>query len=220
MAIPLKYNIRNLFVRKMTTFATAGGVALVVVVMVLLLSLVTGLERTLFATGSPNNLIVLRKGATSEAASFALREWVQALHYLPGIARTPEDEPLVSPELLAQPLLQRVNGDDAEIGTLRALGFGRGAILASFVSESLCLTLVGYVGGVLLGVGAVTVVNVLTRGIALQLPTFSTAVVVLHISPLIFLMTLGVTIVMGIFGGFFPAYRAARLRVTEALRRA
>ena len=43
MAIPLKYNVRNLLVRKMTTLATAGGIALVVLVMILLLSLVTGL---------------------------------------------------------------------------------------------------------------------------------------------------------------------------------
>src|SRR6185436_20345424 len=78
----------------------------------------------------------------------------------------------------------------AEIGTLRALGFSRGAVLASFVSESVCLALIGYVGGVLLGAGTVMMINVLIHGVAFNLASFTTAVVTLHLSPLILVVAL------------------------------
>ena len=84
MAIPLKYNLRNLLMRKMTTLATAGGIALVVVVTILLLSLVAGLKHMLVATGSPNNLVVMRKGSTNDGSSSVTREAVQALRYRHG----------------------------------------------------------------------------------------------------------------------------------------
>jgi putative ABC transport system permease protein len=108
----------------------------------------------------------------------------------------------------------------AEIGTLRALGFSRWSILTSFISESLCLALIGYVFGALLGVVAVELVNRFMQGVAFQLPSFSTAVVTLRVSSLALLVAFGLAVVMGIVGGFFPARRASRLRVTEALRRA
>jgi hypothetical protein len=69
-------------------------------------------------------------------------------------------------------------------------------------------------------VGTVALVNGLMRGVAFELPWFSTAVVTLRISPFSLLVTLGIAVAIGIVGGLFPAHRAARLRVTEALRRA
>ena len=391
MAIPLKYNLRNLKVRKMTTLATAGGVALVVLVTLLLLSLLTGLRHMLLSTGRADVLVVLRKGASSDAMSFVTREAYQAIRYLPGIAQTAEGEPLISPESISQPLLPTKNGgqevvllrgvtpigfrvhdslriiegrmpnpsaneaivgvsaaqryqgmeigdaiqfgnfkwnvvgvfaangtafesevwldisslfndDDrrgcsgirlvvapgadqealirriaedprislfaqsevayyeeqavgarmlylltsvlalimgvgavfgamntmfaavayrtAEIGALRAIGFSRGAVLVSFIMESICLSLLGYIGGVALGGGAIFLINQLMQGVAFQLPSFSTAVVSLRLSPAIFLTSLTLAVAMGIIGGLFPARRAARLRVTDALRRA
>ena len=108
----------------------------------------------------------------------------------------------------------------AEIGTLRALGFSRWAILISFVTESVCLSLLGYILGVALGIAAVALVNQLMHGVAFQLPSFSTAVVTLRVSSETLLLALVLAFVMGIVGGLLPARRAARLRVTEALRRA
>jgi ABC-type antimicrobial peptide transport system permease subunit len=108
----------------------------------------------------------------------------------------------------------------AEIGTLRALGFSRADILVSFVSEAVVLALIGYIGGVLLGIGTVALVNVLVRGVAFNLASFSTAVVTLQLSPVILLVAFLLATGMGVLGGFLPARRAARLRVTEALRRA
>lgn len=390
MAIPLKYNIRNLFVRKMTTLATAGGVALVVLVTLLLLSLVTGLRQMLLSTGRADTLVVLRKGASSDTMSFITRDAYQAIRYLPGIAQTPEGEPLVSPESISQPLLPTKNGrqeivllrgvtpisfrvhdtlrlvagrmpnpsvneaivgvaaaqryqnmnigdpiqfgnykwtivgvfsanrtafesevwldisslfdsdnrrgcsgirlvvapgadqealirriaDDprislfaqsevayyaeqavgarmlyllalvlavimgvgavfgamntmfaavtyrtAEIGALRAIGFRRRAVLVSFVMESVCLSLLGYLGGVVLGIGMIFLINTAMQGVAFQLPSFSTVVVSLRVSPLSLLIAFVLTLIMGVAGGFFPARYAAKLRVTEALRR-
>ena len=69
MAIPLAYNVRNLFVRRWTTAFTVGGIALVVAVTMLLAALVGGLKRMLVTTGDPDNLVVLRKGATSDGSS-------------------------------------------------------------------------------------------------------------------------------------------------------
>jgi ABC-type lipoprotein release transport system permease subunit len=390
MAIPLKYNLRNLFVRKMMTLATAGGIALVVWVTLLLLSLVTGLRQMLLSTGRTDTLVVLRKGASSDTMSFITREAYQALRYLPGIAQTPEGESLVSPESISQPLLPTKNGgqeivllrgvtpisfrvhdnlrivagrmpnpsvneaivgvtaaqryqgmsigdaiqfgnfkwtvvgifstngtafesevwldisalfnsdnrrgcsgirlvvapgadrealirriaDDprislfaqselayyeeqavgarmlyllalvlavimgigavfgamntlfaavahrtAEVGVLRAIGFSRSAVLFSFVTESLCLSLLGYLGGVALGAATIFLVNRVMQGVAFQLPSFSTVVVRLRVSPTSLVIALVLTLSMGIIGGFFPARTAAKLRVTEALRR-
>jgi ABC-type antimicrobial peptide transport system permease subunit len=374
----------------MTTLATAGGIALVVVVTILLLSLVAGLRHMLIVTGHPNKLVVLRKGASSDAMSFVTREALQAIRYLPGVAQSPEGDPLVSPEFISQPLLptksggqeivlmrgvtplgfrvheevqiidgrmprpsvneaivgvaaaQRYHGvgigdaiqfsnfkwtvvgvfsanstafeseiwldvgdpfsdstrrgcssvrlivapgadqdalirriaEDprislfaqsevayyeeqaagakmlylltatlalimgigavfgamntmfaavsyrtAEIGVLRAIGFRRGSVLLSFVTESVCLSLLGYMSGVVLGVGAVLLVNRILQGVAFQLPSFSTVVVSLQVSPASLVIALALAVTMGVVGGFFPARRAAKLRVTEALRR-
>ncbi len=110
MPLPVKYNLRNLTVRKMTTLATAGGIALVVVVTILLLSLVVGLKKMLASTGGERNLVVMRKGATNDGSSSVTRDVVQSLRYLSGIARTPEGEPFVSPELIIQPFAQPKGG--------------------------------------------------------------------------------------------------------------
>lgn len=390
MAIPLKYNLRNLLVRKAMTCATASGIALVVLVALLLLSLVSGLRHLLIATGCPDKLVVLRKGASSDAMSFVSREALQAIRHLPGVAQTPEGEPLVSPEFISQPLLPtKVGGQEivlvrgvtpvgfrvhdtlriiagraprpsvneavvgvaavqryqdlgigdalqfgnhswtvvgifstngsafesevwldvgdpfnegarrgcssvrlivapgadrdalirriaedprisltaqtevayyeeqaegakllylltsvlavimgigavfggmntmftavtqrtAEIGVLRAMGFSRRAVLVSFVAESVCLSLLGYIGGVALGIGALVLINAMMHRVAFQLPSFSTVVVSLRLSLLSLVIAFGLALLMGIAGGFFPARRAVKLRVTEALRR-
>src|SRR5262249_54190775 len=69
MALPLAYNVRNLLVRRWTSAFTIGGVALVVAAAMLLAALVGGLQQMLVSTGEPENLIVLRKGSTSDGSS-------------------------------------------------------------------------------------------------------------------------------------------------------
>src|SRR5437879_11820103 len=69
MRIPFSYIWRSLWARRLTTALTVGGVALVVFVFAGVLMLARGLEATLIETGSPANVIVLRRSATSELAS-------------------------------------------------------------------------------------------------------------------------------------------------------
>jgi putative ABC transport system permease protein len=69
MAIPLSYNIRNLWTRRLTTTLTVSGMALVVFVFAAILMLANGLKKTLVETGSYDNVVVLRKGAEWPRAS-------------------------------------------------------------------------------------------------------------------------------------------------------
>jgi ABC-type lipoprotein release transport system permease subunit len=106
MAIPLAYNVRNLIVRRWTTVFTMGGIALVVAATMLLAALVGGLQRMLISTGEPDNLVVLRKGATSDGSSQVTRDAAQALRALSSVARDASGEPLASRELVNQPFLR------------------------------------------------------------------------------------------------------------------
>ncbi|MDB4975433.1 MAG: uncharacterized protein JWN48_3774 [Myxococcaceae bacterium] len=67
--VPLSYNLRSLTVRKTTTFATAGGIALVVFVFSAVLMLSEGIKKTLSSSGQPDVAIVMRKGADAELSS-------------------------------------------------------------------------------------------------------------------------------------------------------
>lgn len=112
MAIPLKYNVRNLIVRWRLTLATMLGIALVVAVFVLVMALARGLKATYINTGDGRNLLVLRKGSTSESSSQIGRDLVRRIRYLDGIERiaTPQgDQPLLSAEVIVLVNLERVN---------------------------------------------------------------------------------------------------------------
>jgi putative ABC transport system permease protein len=100
-----------------------------------------------------------------------------------------------------------------EIATLRALGFGAGSVVFSFMIEALLISLVGG----LLGCVAVLPLNGLTTG-AMNWQTFSHLAFAFRITP--FLLGLGIVfaLIMGVIGGIFPAIRAARRPVAPALR--
>jgi putative ABC transport system permease protein len=100
-----------------------------------------------------------------------------------------------------------------EIATLRALGFGAGSVVFSFMVEALLISLVGG----LLGCLAVLPLNGLTTG-AMNWQTFSHLAFAFRITP--FLLGLGIVfaLFMGVAGGIFPAIRAARRPVAPALR--
>jgi len=101
--LPLRYSVRSLWVRRSRSALTVGVIALVVVALGLLSGLISSMQASLQNAGSPENLIVLRKGATSDGASSLPLEVYQALRFFDGVARADGGEPLVSPELLAQP---------------------------------------------------------------------------------------------------------------------
>ena len=100
-----------------------------------------------------------------------------------------------------------------EIATMRALGFGTGSVVTSFVFEALCIALVGG----LLGCVAVLPLNGLTTG-AMNWQTFSHLAFAFRVTPLLLLGGLGFALVMGLVGGVPPAIRASRQRIAVALR--
>ena len=101
MLIPLTYNLRNLMVRKVSTGMTVLGVALVVTVFLLVISLAEGVRRTFTTAVSPLNLVVMRVGAQSDVQSFIEREQFENVRNLPGIALDAQGAPLASPEVVA-----------------------------------------------------------------------------------------------------------------------
>ena len=386
--IPASYIARNLWVRRVTTLLTAGGMALVVYVFATVLMMSEGIRATLVATGQPGNVIALRKGAGAEINSTVDRTQAAILESLPGIATDAVGRPLISKEpvvlnnlpkrgsgkpsnvtvrgttergLQLRPQVQMVEGrmfrpgtseiitgraiargfqgaglgetlrfagrdwtvvgvfdagrtgfdseiwGDAEqmlqafrrnafssvvfrladasqfeaikaaleadprmtvelkpetqfyaeqsealakfisilgtalsvifsigaivgamitmfaavasrvgeIGTLRALGFRRGAVLLAFLSESLLLSLVGG----LLGLAAASLmqtVNISTT----NFQTFSELAFQFKLTPTIAWQTLAFALFMGLVGGFIPAWGAARLKIVDCLRAA
>ena len=120
MAIPLKYNLRNLVVRRVNTLMTIGTIALVVGIFVALMSLANGLNIALRATGSPENLIILRQGSQTEMQSGVSKEAFQIIQTLPGIARDQQDKPMASAEIAVIVNLPRKSGEATNV-TLRGV---------------------------------------------------------------------------------------------------
>jgi putative ABC transport system permease protein len=100
MPVPLNYVARNLWVRRLTTVLTAGGMALVVFVFSAVLMLDAGLKATMVASGSNSNVVIIRKGSDTEVQSGIDRDSAAIIETLPQVARGPEGSPLVSREVL------------------------------------------------------------------------------------------------------------------------
>lgn len=110
MKIPLKYNVRSLFVRKGTTLMTIGSIAFVVLVYVGVLAMAGGLHAAFSAAGDPANVVVLRDGARSEVESFFDQEKERLLLSLPGVARDAQGRPLAAGQALILQILKRGGG--------------------------------------------------------------------------------------------------------------
>ncbi|TAK79537.1 MAG: ABC transporter permease [Aquabacterium sp.] len=387
-AVPLTYVLRNLWVRRVTTLLTAGGMALVVYVFATVLMMSEGIKSTLVATGQPDNVMVLRKGAGAEINSGIARSQAAVIESLQGIATDGQGRALVSKEpVVLNNLPKRSNGKPSnvtvrgtsatglalrpqvriaqgrmfragtseivagqavvkgfagvtlgqslrfagrswtivgildgnrsgfdseiwgdaeqmmqafrrsayssvvfrladpsafdgakavlendprltleakreqqfyaeqsealatfirilgialsvifsigaivgatitmfaavaqrvgEIGTLRALGFRRGAVLVAFLGESLGLSLVGGVVG-LVAASAMQAVNISTT----NFQTFAELAFSFTLTPGIAMQTILFSLVMGLIGGFVPAWRAARMQIVDCLRAA
>jgi putative ABC transport system permease protein len=388
VAIPLKYNARNLVNRKVSTGMTVLVICLVVTVFLFVLALWQGVTRTLSVNASTRNVLTMRVGSQAEMQSVVTRESYEMIRALPGIERDAKGEPLVSPELLtlinkprqdgqssnvqvrgigpvglemrpgvrivdgrmmnpgtneaivsknlanrfagmnigdtvksgsyrwvivghfdgsgsayesemwvdvkdlqaqskrpifstvfvrttdsdaATRYIETVKGDQRlklegktekkyyeeqmvtgapikilailvgiftaigasfgamntmyaqvsartrEIGTLRAIGFSRRSVLASFVLEALLLCLAGGVAGTALAFVLFNVVLTKPTG-TMNFRTFSEVLFNFRLTPPLIAGGIAFSLAMGLFGGFFPAWRAARLKITTALR--
>jgi putative ABC transport system permease protein len=100
-----------------------------------------------------------------------------------------------------------------EVGTLRVLGFSRGGILVSFFIESMMLSVLGGLLGILL----VLPLNNVTAAMG-NFVTFSETSFNFRVTPAIMAIGIGFAIVLGALGGIFPARSAARKEILTALR--
>jgi putative ABC transport system permease protein len=100
MKIPLKYTIRSLGTRRLTSALTITGIALVVFVFAAVLMMAYGIQKTMIETGSDANIIVLRKSATAEIMSIVMKDQADVITSLPGIAKAPDGKQLKSGEVV------------------------------------------------------------------------------------------------------------------------
>jgi putative ABC transport system permease protein len=100
-----------------------------------------------------------------------------------------------------------------EIATLRIIGFSRPSILTSFVIEAILLSLLGALVGILL----ILPFNGMTTGIGNQV-TFSETVFSLHLTTRVVIVAVAFAVIMGLAGGFAPAWHAARQDILTSLR--
>jgi putative ABC transport system permease protein len=96
----------------------------------------------------------------------------------------------------------------AEFGVLRTNGWSQGNILALVTLESAYLGLLAGVAGCLLAAIGTTVINQFLRDEGIHL----------GMTPSLLALGIGLSVLMGTFGGLYPAWRAARLLPMEAIR--
>ncbi len=115
MAIPIVYNIRSVKARWTSTIVAVLGIAGTVGVFVAMLSLAKGFRATLVASGSEDNALIVRAGATSEMTSGVPLDSVKIIQDAPGIARG-TGGPLVTPEaVMMAPIPMVSTGTDANV---------------------------------------------------------------------------------------------------------
>ena len=115
MKIPLKYNLRSLWVRRTGTIMTAVGIGLTVAVLLTMAALVNGLLLTFVSTGHPNDVVVLRKSSVSETNSYFNRDLYPTLRFLEGVARDQNDRPWAVGELVVVINHPRLNGEPSNV---------------------------------------------------------------------------------------------------------
>ena len=123
MGLPLAYSIRNLWTRRFTTVLTASGMALVVFVFTAILMMAEGLRKTLVETGSPDNVVVLRKGSSAEVQSAVERIQASIIETQPEVAIGAENRPLVAKEsVVLISLTKRENSKSISNVVVRGIG--------------------------------------------------------------------------------------------------
>jgi ABC-type antimicrobial peptide transport system permease subunit len=98
MKIPFKYTLRNFKARKLTAIITVTGITLVVFVFTATLMMAFGVEKTLVATGSKDNVMILRKSSQGEITSIIDGEAQNIIASLPHIAKDENGKPMISNE--------------------------------------------------------------------------------------------------------------------------
>jgi len=121
MALPIKYNVRNIIVRKGSTLATAFTIGLTVAVFLMVMALARGIDLTLSSSGEPLNVIVLREGSTAELNSALTSENYNDLTFLDGVERE-GDKPLATGECITLIYKPRKGQSQGSNVTVRGVG--------------------------------------------------------------------------------------------------
>jgi ABC-type antimicrobial peptide transport system permease subunit len=98
MKIPIKYTIKNFSSRKLTTAITLVGISLVVFVFAAVLMMAYGIQKTLIATGSNDNVMVVRKSANGEISSLVDGDTQNVIRTLPHIKTSADGSQIISNE--------------------------------------------------------------------------------------------------------------------------
>lgn len=120
--IPIKYNVRSLAVRKATTIATAGGIALVVFVLASSLMLSAGIKKTLGASGKPDNAIVLRMGSDAELGSVIDESSIPLILAAPGVKTGDNGQPLGAAEIVVVGAMEKLGTAGVTNVAIRGVG--------------------------------------------------------------------------------------------------
>jgi putative ABC transport system permease protein len=115
MAIPVIYNLRSVKSRWTSAIVAVLGIAGTVGVFVAMLALARGFRATLVSSGSYDNAIVMRAGATSEMMSGINLDAVKVLQDEPGVARVNGEPLLTSEVVVVAPFPLRSTGTDANV---------------------------------------------------------------------------------------------------------
>ncbi len=121
MALPISYNIRNVRVRWQVTLLAISGIALVVAVFAILLSMSAGFQMALRATGRPDNALIVQRGSASELTSgvgISVRNMIIADDR---IARRPDGSPMAAWDWVVVMSLPKVENGGSTNVTLRAV---------------------------------------------------------------------------------------------------
>ena len=128
MKIPFTYNIRNLWNRRLTTTLTVVGIALVVFVFAAVLMLAQGVEDTMVATGSDDNVIILRKGSSSELLSAVSREQIGIISAFTEVAVAADGKPYGTSDVVTIINLNKKQSGDMGNITIRGISAGAFAL--------------------------------------------------------------------------------------------
>jgi ABC-type lipoprotein release transport system permease subunit len=121
MALPLSYNVRNVRMRWQVTLLAVGGIALVVAVFAVLMSMSEGFQAALRSTGRPDNAIVVQRGSGSELTSGVPLEDRNLIMVDERVARDAGGQPLASWEQVVVLALPRARDGEPANVTLRAV---------------------------------------------------------------------------------------------------
>ncbi len=116
---------------------------------------------------------------------------------------------LVGALVVFNTLLMSINERTREIGLLLALGWQRRTVMKLVFGEAMLLTLAGGCVGIVVGVGIAS---------GLEHLELMRGKIDAVFSPAFLVAVLGLSVLLGLFGGAWPALKAARLQPSQALR--